>query len=88
MVSVFIVEDEIILLEIYRNILELKGHEVVGQAHDGLECINKILGNKKDKISVSNHQQNCDLNIYEGFETIGIPETVILNGKILQDSRM
>jgi response regulator of citrate/malate metabolism len=44
MVTVFIVEDEIILLEIYRNILELKGHEVIGQAHDGLECINKIIG--------------------------------------------
>jgi two-component system chemotaxis response regulator CheY len=47
MVTVFIVEDEIILLEIYRNILELKGHEVIGQAHDGLECLRKLIGDNK-----------------------------------------
>ncbi len=38
---------------------------------------------KTQKISVENHHQNCDLNIYEGLSTIGSPEYVILNGEIV-----
>ena len=38
--------------------------------------------NKKSIISTKNHFQNCDNDIYEGFETIGDVETVIVNGKI------
>ncbi len=37
----------------------------------------------ENTISVENHHQNCDLEIYEGFETKGAPEFVILNGKIV-----
>lgn len=37
----------------------------------------------KNTISVATHHQNCDLNIYEGFETKGAPEYVILNGEIV-----
>ncbi len=33
-------------------------------------------------ISSQSHHQNCDLNIYEGFPTIGHPEIVIADGKI------
>ncbi len=33
-------------------------------------------------ISVENHHQNCDLEIYEGFKTVGEPEIVIANGEI------
>ena len=34
-------------------------------------------------ISTKTHNQNCDSNIYEGFKTKGIAETVIKNGKIV-----
>jgi dihydropyrimidinase len=34
-------------------------------------------------ISVKNHHQKCDTNIYEGFKTKGSPEYVIAQGKIL-----
>lgn len=39
---------------------------------------------KKEKtISVKTHQQNCDLNIYEGVKTKGAPEYVVLGGKVV-----
>jgi two-component system chemotaxis response regulator CheY len=53
MATFFIVEDEPVLLEIYTNILELKGHEVVGRASDGFECINKLSELIGDKPSES-----------------------------------
>ncbi len=37
----------------------------------------------KVTISGKNHLQNCDSEIYEGFQTRGNPETVILDGKIV-----
>ncbi|MCB2195954.1 MAG: dihydropyrimidinase [Bacteroidetes bacterium] len=36
----------------------------------------------ENEIFVDNHHQNCDLEIYEGFKTIGEPEIVIANGEI------
>lgn len=36
----------------------------------------------ENTISAENHYQNCDLEIYEGFKTIGEPEIVIANGEI------
>ncbi len=37
-------------------------------------------------ISVENHMQNCDNNIYSGIEVKGKAETVILNGEIVYSS--
>jgi dihydropyrimidinase len=34
-------------------------------------------------ISAQSHHQNCDITIYEGFKTKGVPEYVILNGKVV-----
>lgn len=39
--------------------------------------------NKKNTISAKTHHQNCDLNIYEGINTIGEPKFVIKNGEIV-----
>jgi len=35
----------------------------------------------KENISSKTHHQNCDSNIFEGFETIGKPEYVFVKGK-------
>ncbi len=35
------------------------------------------------KISLKNHHQNCDNNIYEGFYTKGVAEHVIINGELV-----
>jgi dihydropyrimidinase len=37
----------------------------------------------ENTISVKNHHQNCDLDIFEGFKTKGLAETVIKNGEIV-----
>jgi len=37
----------------------------------------------ENTISVENHHQNCDLEIYEGAKTVGAPEIVILNGDVI-----
>lgn len=41
---------------------------------------------KENTITVKNHHQNCDLEVYEGFKTIGEPEIVIANGEIKVES--
>ncbi len=40
----------------------------------------------KKTISVNNHHQNCDSNIFEGFKVKGHAETVILNGEIVVEN--
>jgi len=37
-------------------------------------------------ISVKTHYQNCDSDIYEGFKTKGVAETVILRGEIVVEN--
>ena len=56
-----------------------KGEIAVGSDADIL-----IWNPKTEKtISVKTHKQNCDSNIYEGINTIGAPEFVIVNGRIV-----
>lgn len=38
--------------------------------------------NKKNTISIKNHHQNCDIDIFEGITTVGGPQIIIKNGKI------
>ena len=38
---------------------------------------------KENTISAKTHHQNCDLEIYEGFNTKGAPKIVIENGRIV-----
>lgn len=55
-----------------------KGEIAVGSDAD------LVIWNPKTEnvISVENHHQNCDLEIYEGFTTIGEPEVIVANGEI------
>lgn len=59
-----------------------KGEIAVGSSADF------VIWNPKTEniISVENHHQNCDLEPYEGFKTIGTPETVISNGKVVVEN--
>ena len=38
--------------------------------------------NAKETISAKTHHQNCDLNIYEGFEIAGKPQITIVKGEV------
>lgn len=43
----------------------------------------------ENTISVKNHHQNCDLEIFEGFKTKGFAETVIKDGNVVvEDGKM
>lgn len=55
-----------------------------GQIAEGSDADLVIWNPKKQAvISAATHSQNTDINIYEGFETQGYAETVILGGKIV-----
>ena len=41
MTSVLIVDDELFIVELYRDILQLRGYRVVGTAFDGEEAVRK-----------------------------------------------
>jgi two-component system chemotaxis response regulator CheY len=51
MTSVLIVDDELFIVELYRDILQLRGYKVVGTAFDGEEALRKY-GNSIDKPDV------------------------------------
>jgi len=59
-----------------------KGEIAVGSDAD------LVIWNPKEEntITAQNHHQNCDLEIYEGFKTIGAPEIVIANGQIVVEN--
>ena len=41
---------------------------------------------KKMTISASTHHSKCDYNLYEGTEVTGVPEVVLLRGKVLVEN--
>ncbi|MDD3687240.1 MAG: dihydropyrimidinase [Bacteroidales bacterium] len=58
-----------------------------GEVQVGADADIVIWNPKPEKtISVKNHHQNCDLDIFEGYETKGIAETVIAKGVIKIDN--
>ncbi|UCH90372.1 MAG: response regulator [Thermoplasmata archaeon] len=69
----FIVDDEPFLHELYRDILELKGHKVVGEAYNGKECIEKLLKEnpnpvKEPEFIIMDHR----MPILNGLDTMKI----------------
>jgi dihydropyrimidinase len=56
-----------------------KGEIAIGSDAD-IVIWNPKIGNT---ISVENHHQNCDLEIYEGAKTVGAPEIVLSNGEVV-----
>lgn len=51
MTSVLIVDDELFIVELYRDILQLRGYRVVGTAFDGEEALKKY-GSSQEKPDV------------------------------------
>jgi two-component system chemotaxis response regulator CheY len=51
MTSVLIVDDELFIVELYRDILQLRGYRVTGTAFDGEEAIKKY-GSSEEKPDV------------------------------------
>lgn len=57
MTSVLIVDDELFIVELYRDILQLRGYRVVGTAFDGEEAVRKYNGSKeKPDVVIMDHR--------------------------------
>jgi two-component system chemotaxis response regulator CheY len=57
MTSVLIVDDELFIVELYRDILQLRGYKVVGTAFDGEEAIRKYRSsNQKPDVIIMDHR--------------------------------
>jgi dihydropyrimidinase len=63
------------------QIFKIKNKGQITEGYDADMYIYNPMG--KNFISSQNHYQNCDSDIYEGVETIGKIETVIIGGKII-----
>jgi two-component system chemotaxis response regulator CheY len=57
MTSVLIVDDELFIVELYRDILQLRGYKVVGTAFDGEEALKKYGSiSEKPDIIIMDHR--------------------------------
>jgi len=62
MVTIFIVDDEAILHRLYKDVFSIKGHEVVADAFDGAEAVEKYgtIDPKPDVIILDHRMPNKD----------------------------
>ncbi|MEM2141704.1 MAG: response regulator [Candidatus Thorarchaeota archaeon] len=62
MATIFIVDDEVVLHKLYREVFALKGHVVIDDAYDGLEAIEKFkkMNPKPDVIVMDHRMPNKD----------------------------
>ena len=57
MTSVLIVDDELFIVELYRDILQLRGYKVMGTAFDGEEAVRRYTSsNEKPDIIIMDHR--------------------------------
>lgn len=80
MATIFIVDDEAILHRLYRDVFAIKGHEVLADAYDGAEAIEKFrsLNPKPDVIILDHRMPNRD-----GMETMKEILTIQEDAKIV-----
>lgn len=77
MVSIFIVEDDESLLNLYKKALNLNGHKVIACAKDGEEAINtyKTLNEKPD-IILMDHRMPVKSGLEAAREILGMDNDV------------
>ncbi len=62
MVTIFIIDDEAILHRLYKDVFAIKGHQVVADAFDGEEAVNKFrdMDPKPEVIILDHRMPNKD----------------------------
>lgn len=62
MVTIFIIDDEAILHRLYKDVFAIKGHEVIADAYDGEEAVQKfsMMNPKPDVIILDHRMPNKD----------------------------
>lgn len=68
MTSIMVVDDEVFIVDLYRDILKLKGYEVIATAYDGDEAVRKYqtMTKRPDIIILDHRMPNKN-----GVETMG-----------------
>lgn len=57
MASILIVDDEVFLVELYREILKLRGYSIAGVAYDGAEALDKYMhASPKPDVIIMDHR--------------------------------
>ena len=80
MTSIMVVDDEVFIVDLYRDILKLKGYEVVATAYDGDEAIKKYRGmEKKPDIVILDHR----MPMKNGVDTMAEMKAIDSKPKIL-----
>lgn len=67
MTTIMVVDDEVFIVDLYRDILKLKGYEVIATAYDGDEAVQKFktIDHQPDIIILDHRMPNKD-----GIETM------------------
>jgi len=80
MATIFIVDDEVILHRLYKDVFSIKGHEVIADAYDGAEAVEKFISlrPKPDVIILDHRMPNKD-----GMQTMKEILAVEGNAKIV-----
>jgi two-component system chemotaxis response regulator CheY len=80
MTSIMVVDDEVFIVDLYRDILKLKGYEVVATAYDGDEAVKKFKTmEKRPDIIILDHR----MPIKNGIDTMRDILSIDRNSKIL-----
>lgn len=80
MTAIMVVDDEVFIVDLYRDILKLKGYEVVATAYDGDEAVKKFRGmGKRPDIIILDHR----MPLKNGIETMTEILAIDKNSRIL-----
>jgi two-component system chemotaxis response regulator CheY len=80
MATLMLVDDEPSIIEVYRNILEIRDHEILGEAHDGDEAVQiyDALGKKPDVILMDHRMPRSNgINAMKSIQAINPLQCVI-----------
>lgn len=73
MTSIMVVDDEVFIVDLYRDILKLKGYEVVATAYDGEEAVKKFRSmEKRPDIIILDHRMPMKNGIDTMADILGI----------------
>ena len=80
MTSIMVVDDEVFIVDLYRDILKLKGYEVIATAYDGDEAVQKYkaMEHQPDIVILDHRMPNKD-----GIETMADILAINKDAKVL-----
>jgi two-component system chemotaxis response regulator CheY len=79
MTSIMVVDDEVFIVDLYRDILKLKGYQVVATAYDGDEAVKKFSSmERKPDIIILDHRMPTKNGIDTMNEILSIDRSTVI----------